>query len=110
MIPTKPPAIKTIAGAWPNGQFEVTGPRGRLFLQVSDQGGWDHVSVSSKARRGATAPTWDEMRFVRDLCFGPDEWAVQYGPPPAANISHAEVLHWWRPQEAEIVRPPRVFV
>lgn len=75
---------------------------------ASTDGGWDHVSVSNKKGR---CPTWDEMKCIKELFFKPDEWAIQYNPPPDENISrHNYVLHLWRPQQSELPVPPRIFV
>lgn len=76
-------------------KFGPTSPK--LFVIASTGLGWDHVSVSlSNAKR---LPTWDEMKKIRDMFFLPDEWAVQYNPPPSENISIDDfVLHLWRPQ------------
>lgn len=65
--------------------------------------GWDHVSVSLKDR----CPTWDEMEFVRSICFLPEETAMQLHVPDSDHISHHPYcLHLWRPQQGEIPRPP----
>lgn len=65
--------------------------------------GWDHVSVSLKDR----CPTWEEMEFVREICFLPEETAMQLHVPDSDHISHHPYcLHLWRPQQGEIPRPP----
>jgi hypothetical protein len=95
-------------GSSPEGSFRVLGPREvDLVLQVSVEGGWDHVSVSAPGR----CPTWEEMEFARKLCFTDQEWALQYGVPDRAHINcHPYVLHWWRPQCEPLPRPPAWMV
>ncbi len=53
---------------------------------------WQHVSVS-----GIYTPSWDEMCFVKDLIFEPDEVVVQYHPPRTSYVNIAQTcLHLWR--------------
>jgi hypothetical protein len=83
-----------------NGQFLLPLRGAALFCQVSDGGGWDHVSVSVDANP-RRCPTWEEMCIVCRLFFRSDEWAMQLHPPPDQNINLAEhCLHLWRPQSA----------
>ena len=82
----------------------------RLHVIIGSDFGWDHVSVSvlNKKKR---CPTWDEMCWIKHLFFKDDEWAMQLHPPPNKNINiHPFVLHLWRPQEGEIITPPRECV
>lgn len=70
-------------------------------------GGWDHVSVSLPTR----CPMWPEMEAVKRLFFRRDETAMQLHVPPAEHVDcHPHRLHLWRPQHAEIPRPPAIFV
>lgn len=94
-----------------NGAFIVPYNGDKLSVVVSDQGGWDHVSVSLFDR----CPTWDEMQYVRSLWFRDDEWVVQYSPPKSAHINcHSHCLHMWRKQTATpgpwLEIPPSEFV
>lgn len=69
--------------------------------------GWDHVSVSRRAR----TPSWREMEHVKRLFFRDDETAMQLHVPPSDHISiHPNCLHLWRPQDVEIPRPPGMMV
>jgi len=70
---------------------------------------WDHVSVSLPEHRNKCA-SWREMCLVKDLFFDPTDCVVQYHPPKEDNISHAEVLHLWRPTEVVIPMPPKICV
>lgn len=89
-----------------NGQFLLWGPGGpngpRLLTQVSDEDGWEHVSVSvpALANQMARTPTWDEMSFVKDLFWEPEECVVQYHPPRSQYRNlHTHCLHLWRPTD-----------
>src|SRR3954463_6943988 len=69
-----------------NGAFVVPGPeRHKLFCIVSDQDGWEHVSISlhNKAR----LPVWTEMCFVKDLFWDEDEVVIQYHPAKADYVN-----------------------
>ena len=77
------------------------------FAVWSNGGGWDHVSVSF-ARR---CPTWEEMCKIKGIFFGPDECCVEYHPAEKDYVNvHPYCLHIWRPQNAEIPKPPKIFV
>ena len=105
------------------GRFVVKGPAGdRLFVIASgaDPEGWaslglpgppfEHVSVSVRGPDGKPAgrcPTWEEMCFVKGLCWRPDECVVQYHPPEAEYVNHhPHCLHLWKPVGVEVPRPP----
>jgi hypothetical protein len=97
--------------AWGNnGAFLLPGPeRHKLFCIVSDQEGWEHVSVSlaSKAR----LPIWSEMCYVKDLFWGEDEVVVQYHPAKANYVNfQASTLHMWKPSSADLPTPPHAMV
>lgn len=91
------------------GFFFVKHPRTRrtFKIMVGDDDGWDHVSVSLPKR----CPTWDEMCWVKDLFFAPEERVVQYHPPQSEYVqNHPHCLHLWRPQTQEIPSPPEYMV
>lgn len=78
-----------------------------LTVIASDGEGWDHVSVSTRTR----CPTYDEMEFIRGLFFRDDETVMQLHVPRSDHVNcHPYCLHLWRPQDAEIPRPPAIFV
>ena len=78
-----------------------------LTIVVSDQDGWDHVSVSLPNR----VPSWAEMCFVKDLFFDAEEPAMQLHPPRSRYVNHHEnVLHLWRPYNRSIPFPPLIMV
>lgn len=90
-----------------NGAFTVKAPSGRrLNILISDGLGWDHVSVSL-AGNLATAPSWAEMCWVKELIFEPQECVVQYHPPQSSYVNvHPGCLHLWRPQTGRLLMPP----
>lgn len=95
-----------------NGKFIVYCPATRRKLSViaSDGDGWDHVSVHIFYRPKDT-PTWDEMSFVKDLFWGPDECAVQYHPIEEDYVNcHPGTLHLWKPQLERFPAPPIYMV
>jgi hypothetical protein len=68
-----------------------------------DQPLWDHLSVSRKNR----CPNWQEMEHIVKMFGEDDETWMQLHVPASDHINiHPHVLHWWRPGEAEIPRPP----
>lgn len=99
-----------------NGRFIIPGldPKTRLAIIVSDQMGWEHVSVS--VMRRDRCPTWEEMCHVKDLFWGPEERVVQYHPPESEYVrNHPYVLHLWRPAPVnglpvEMPHPPHLMV
>ena len=93
-----------------NGAF-VVGPAPRrtqtLRVLASDGGGWEHVSVSLPNR----VPSWEEMCFVRNLFWDPDDTVMQLHPPHSSYVNnHPFCLHLWRPIGQTIPVPPVGFV
>ena len=89
--------------------YVQTGRRFSDSAQVvwSFGGGWDHVSVS----HNDCCPTWDEMCAVKDVFFLDDECCIEYHPPKSEYVNiHPYCLHIWKPQNAEILQPPRNYV
>jgi len=96
-----------------NGAFAIPSPIDGQTLSViaSDGGGWDHVSVSRSTR----CPNWPEMEHIRRLFFQDTEAVMQLHPPIADYVDgrtygHPYCLHLWRPQRADIPRPPKWMV
>ena len=91
-----------------NGMFLIPNKRGVVLTVVaSNQGGWDHVSVSLPNM----TPTWAMMCFVKDLFFEKDEVVIQYHPKEADYINHHKhCLHMWRPQYIPLPTPPTIMV
>lgn len=64
---------------------------------------WEHVSVTAPGR----TPVWEEMSWVKNLFFLPDELAVEFHPPHSRYVNcHPHCLHLWRPVGVEIPMPP----
>lgn len=79
----------------------------RLTVIASEGLGWDHVSVSTRAR----CPTWDEMQFVRRLFFRDDETVMQLSVPKNDHINnHQFCLHWWKPNDGREIPRPESFL
>lgn len=76
-------------------------------IVCEDGHGWDHVSVSLAKR----CPTWDEMCWVKNLFWRPDECVVQFHPPAADHINyHSTCLHLWRRVDGDFPMPPKECV
>lgn len=92
------------------GYFKVASPVQRsvdLHIIVSNDNGWDHVSVSLEHR----CPTWAEMDFVKRMCFYSNEVVMQLHPAENNHINnHPFCLHLWRPQTECIPLPPENMV
>ena len=91
------------------GQFIVQGPCGEKLGVMSSgpQDGWEHVSVSTRRR----VPNWEEMCFVKNAFWLPNECVMQLHPPEADYVNiHPNCLHLWRPLNTEIPMPPPEFV
>jgi hypothetical protein len=90
-----------------NGAFKFRRKGVELRVIASDGGGWDHVSVSLPDR----CPTWNEMRFIKDIFWGPEEAVMQLHPPQSEYVNcHPFCLHMWKPQNADIPAPPTWMV
>jgi len=91
-----------------HGAFLMPGPCGmNLRVIASGSEGWDHVSVSTPRR----CPNWEEMQWIRVRFFRDEACVMQLHPPIAQHINcHPYCLHLWRPHDAEIPRPPPIFV
>jgi hypothetical protein len=91
-----------------NGLFFIPSPKGSYELKViaSDGMDWDHVSVSLRNR----CPNWQEMSFVKDLFFEPEETVVQFHPKASEYVNnHPYCLHLWRWQLGEHLLPPSIL-
>jgi len=90
-----------------NGAFEIPYQSFTLMVIASDEGGWEHVSVSLKNR----TPNWKEMCFIKDLFWSEDEAVVQFHPPKSEYVNmHPNCLHLWKKVEEEFELPPSIFV
>jgi hypothetical protein len=76
--------------------YVIKHPRTKANLTViaSVDNGWNHVSVSLEKR----TPIWDEMCFVKNLFFQPEEMCLQFHPKKSQYVNaHNFCLHIWQP-------------
>ena len=97
------------------GAFEIQGPCGaalRIIASGADaddviSDGWEHVSVSTRHR----PPNWQEMCFVKDLCWEPEECVVQFHPPRSEYVdNHPNCLQLWKSTKYPQPLPPSILV
>ena len=98
-----------------NGAFLVKIPGGRRLYAIASVGdGWEHISVSvlpEDKKHEAETPLWEEMTYIADLFFEPEETVLQIRPPKSEYVNFAVgCLHWWRPMDEETPRPPKSHV
>ena len=110
-----------------NGAFDIESPQQgwRLSMICSDSSGaeflcgdnggarWEHVSVRAYRYDGrqSRTPTWDEMCYVKRLCWDDEDVVMQLHPRKSEYVNnHPHVLHLWRPLEAVIPEPPSIYV
>lgn len=97
------------AGNDKNGMFLIPSAADGADLRViaTTGAGWDHVSVSRDNR----CPTWAEMEQIAALCFRDGEAAMQLHVPAIDHVNlHPYCLHWWRPTNGKLPRPPKWMV
>jgi len=105
-IRSGPLASKDDAGN--NGAFLIRTILGISFHVIaSDGAGWQHVSVSHRTR----CPSWNEMCFIKDMFWDPEDCAVQYHPARSQYVNnHAHCLHLWKPTTEHLPVPPAILV
>ena len=93
-----------------NGAFLIPGPRSiKLVVIASDGSGWEHVSIHRLNKNNC--PYWDEMCYIKDLFWQPEETVIQYHPPKSQYVNmHPTTLHLWKPINIEIPIPPSILV
>ncbi len=106
-------AALTTSGGWAGdetcGAFVIPSivDRAKVCVIASVGEGWDHVSVSRRNR----CPNWAEMEQVASLFFKDDEVAMQLHVLARDHVNnHPYCLHWWRPIDGIIPRPPPILV
>lgn len=95
------------------GAFYVESPCDKAWmLKIVASGahkiseGWEHVSISHKER----CPNWEEMCFVKDLFWDPEECVIQFHPPKSEYVNyHPYCLHLWKPP-FEVPLPPSILI
>ena len=82
-----------------------------IMCVVSDQDGWEHVSVTVGGSAATRTPTWEEMCFIKELFWDEEDCVMQLHPPESDYINnHPHCLHLWRPIGVDIIRPPSYMV
>lgn len=79
-----------------NGAFYVPNLYWHKLLLViaSDEFEWEHVSASLENR----CPNWNEMCYLKDLFWDPEDSVIQIHPPKSKYVNkHPYCLHLWRP-------------
>ena len=78
-----------------------------LFVIISSGAGWEHASVSRKSRM----PTYDDMNWVARTFWPEEDCLMQLRVPLKDHVNVSNYcLHWWRPLDDEIPRPPAWMV
>jgi hypothetical protein len=98
--------MRSSAGHGNNGVFLFPAKGKRVALQTiaSDGEMWEHVSVVVPLAR---PPSWEEMCFIKDQFWSPEDTVMQLHVPQSELISnHNTCLHLWRPVGYGIPRPP----
>lgn len=75
--------------------------------------GWEQtvVTVRVKASRSTRCPTWEEMCFIKNLFWHPEDCVMQLHPPASDYVNnHPYALHLWKPINQTIPRPPSSMV
>jgi hypothetical protein len=101
------------------GSFKLRCPESSTWLLIIASAGedwlecgfvppaWEHVSVSTVQR----CPTWEEMVYVKDLFWGPEETVIQLHPPKSEYVNnHPNCLHLWKPVGIALPMPPSTTV
>ncbi len=102
-----PSHLESDASYGMNGMFIIPLRMEILRVVVSDQAGWEHVSVSLKHR----TPTWDEMCYIKDLFWEDEVAVVQFHPKKSDYVNyHPHCLHPWKQTGADWDTPPKIFV
>lgn len=90
-----------------NGWVKMPNTSGSMVVVFSWHMGWDHVSISYADR----TPTWDEMCYVKDLFFDPEDCVIQYHPARSEYVNvHPYCLHLWKPRFCGVPIPPKQLV
>lgn len=86
--------------------YRVT-ERKPMAVVFSNGMGWDHVSVSYANK----TPSWDDMCYIKDLFFDPEECVVQFHPPKSEYVNcHPHCLHLWKQQSSNFETPNKIMV
>ena len=63
---------------------------------------WEFVGVEAPGR----CPTWDEMAWVKEQLWEPEDVVIQIHPSQSRYVNSSEFTLWlWRPIHCEIPQP-----
>lgn len=105
-----------------NGAFIVDSPEpGWTLVLICSDGSdplvpvgadWEHVSVHAATKSGRQrTPKWNEMVFVKRLCWDADDVVVQFHPRESEYVNcHPFTLHLWRHRTRDFPTPPPILV
>lgn len=80
-----------------------------LEAEVVDGELWGHLSVCGQ--KPPRLPTWEELRWCKDLFLGKDRKAIQVLPPEKEYVNiHPNVLHLYAPLERDPLPDFRVQI
>lgn len=103
-------AYASLPYSGPNGRFRIECNGVMLLVLASNGMGWEHVSVSVLTGK-KRCPTWEEMVFIKDLFWDPEEIVVQFHPRHSMYVNfHPYVLHLWRETGKDFNAPPSILV
>lgn len=106
MVHKRKVALRCIASSGTDWERAI-----RLGVVAEDCVPWEHVSVSPQPGMAERCPTWEEMCFVRDVFWEPEDCVVQYHPPHSEYVNDSRYcLHLWRPVGIELPRPPSIAI
>jgi len=92
-----------------NGYFIIQFRGFLLTCIVSDGGGWEHVSVTT--RDGKMNPSWEMMCEVKKIFWDEEDTVLQFHPAKSEYVNrHPYCLHLWRESGKNIQLPPSNFV
>jgi hypothetical protein len=107
--PLVPPSMATTEQDGFNGAFLIYVNREPMRAIASDEGGWEHVSVSRIESR--KPPSWDDMCEIKELFWDAEAWVVQFHPARSEYVNnHPGCLHLWRKIGEEFPHPPSWMV
>lgn len=87
-----------------NGAFLFKHLGRKFYVIASDGLGWEHVSVSVVDKN--RCPTWEQMCYVKDLFWDPEDIVLQIHPPKSVYVNTPEfTLHLWRNPNQEFQLP-----
>jgi hypothetical protein len=105
----------------PGGVFLLKNGGGVIFRCIVTSGdaapighpawGWDHVSVTVMNSPSNRCPKWEEMCWIKEQFWDPEDAVMQLHPPRSTWVNnHPICLHLWRPLHKEIPLPDPMLV